>query len=79
MIGMILAEALFPGYSVSANAISDLGADCGSVCVINQPSAAIFDGTVFFLGLLAAVASYIVYSTGYKTTGILALVGSFGE
>ncbi len=78
MVLMIVAEALFPGYSVSGNHISDLGANCGSVCVINQPSASIFDASVFLLGLAGAVASYLIFASRFRLTGALAFIGSLG-
>ena len=78
MVAMIVAEALFPGYSVSGNYISDLGADCGSVCVIHQPSAGIFDASVFILGLAGALGGYLIFSSRYRVTGVLALMGGLG-
>jgi hypothetical membrane protein len=78
MVLMIVAESLFPGYSVSGNQISDLGADCGSACVINQPSASIFDASVFLLGLAGVAAGYLIFTSRYRVTGALALVGSIG-
>jgi len=54
-----ISEFLYPGYSVSQNDISDLGATChNSVCNIVQPSAAIFDSSVFVLGLFLLLGSY---------------------
>lgn len=54
-----LAEILYPGYNVSTNYISDLGATCsGSHCVIEQPSSTVFNGSIIILGLLAVVAAY---------------------
>jgi hypothetical membrane protein len=47
---LIIAEALYPGYSVSANYISDLGVG---------PSALVFNATVFLLGLLLLVGTYL--------------------
>lgn len=60
--GMLIAELLYPGYSVSANYISDLGATChNKTCVIYQPSAYIFNTSVFIFGFLALVASYFIW------------------
>ena len=45
-------------YSVSVNAISDLGANCnGSTCVI-PPSAYLFDASVALLGVSLMVGAY---------------------
>lgn len=60
-----IAEELYPGYSTSQNAISDLGATCrSSVCTIVQPSSDIFNFSVFLLGLLLVLGSYFLYRAG---------------
>lgn len=66
LIFELVAETLYPGYSVSNNYISDLGATCvappsTSSCVVHQPSAIIFDTTVFLLGLLLLAGTFFVY------------------
>jgi hypothetical membrane protein len=58
LIGMLVAESLYPGYSVSQNYISDLGATCRAACTIVQPSSTIFDSSVFVLGALLVASSY---------------------
>ena len=97
LVGMLLAEALYPGYSISGNYISDLGAYCpqsnawtnyAGPCVVHQPTAIIFDSSVFLLGLLVAVAAYLfsrsvgrnVFSVLLVLTGVGAMgVGVFPE
>lgn len=60
-----IAEFLYPGYSTSQSAISDLGATCqSSACSIVQPTSMIFDSSVFVLGLLLLLGSYCLYSDG---------------
>lgn len=49
ILGVIVAEALYPGYSISTNYISDLGIG---------PSSTIFNVSVFLLGLLAIIGVY---------------------
>jgi hypothetical membrane protein len=61
IIGMHLAEYLYPGYSVSGNVISDLGATCRATCTIYQPSASIFNYSVILLGLLILLGSYFIW------------------
>ncbi len=61
VLGMLIAEFLYPGYSVSANYISDLGATCSTTCIIYQPSASIFNISVSLLGVLALVSSYFIW------------------
>ncbi len=58
--GVVLAEIYYPDYNVSTNYISDLGATCPPTgpCVVNQPSATIFDVSVVLLGLLVLVGAY---------------------
>jgi hypothetical membrane protein len=67
----LVAETLYPGYSVASNFISDLGATCVSPpstlsCVVHQPSARIFDATVFLMGLLLLVGAVLVYRGARK-------------
>ena len=61
IIGMLLAELLYPGYSVSGNYISDLGATCRDTCVIYQPSATIFNSSVILLGIFILVGTYFIW------------------
>ena len=51
VLGMIVSEALYPGYSVSDNYISDLGVG---------PSSMIFNSSVFLMGLLLIVGAYFL-------------------
>ncbi len=44
LLGLVVAEALYPGYSLADNYISDLGVG---------PSSAVFNTSVFLLGALA--------------------------
>lgn len=60
IIALIVAEALYPGYSVSQNFISDLGATCRATCLVVQPASMIFNSSVTLLGLMAIVASYFI-------------------
>jgi hypothetical membrane protein len=63
---IIIAEATYPGYSVSANYISDLGVG---------PSAIIFNASVFTLGLLILAAIYLQrHNPNQKTLNILLLL-----
>jgi hypothetical membrane protein len=60
IIAMIVAEALYPGYSVGQNFISDLGATCRAACIVVQPTSTIFNSSVTLLGLMAIVAAYFI-------------------
>lgn len=62
----LVSEILYPGYSVANNYVSDLGATCvnppnTTSCVVHQPSAMIFDATVFLLGLMLLAGTFLVY------------------
>jgi hypothetical membrane protein len=79
VLGMIISEALYPGYSTSNNYISDLGVG---------PSALIFNSSIILLGLLIAAGAYFVqrafnskvFSILLAITGIGAIgVGIFTE
>ncbi len=61
-IGLILAEIYYPGYNVSTNYISDLGANCPTLqtCVINQPTSIIFNSSIILLGLLVLLGAYFI-------------------
>ncbi len=48
---LMVAEALYPGYSLSGNYVSDLGVG---------PSSIVFNSSVFLLGLLLAVGTYFL-------------------
>ena len=67
---MIVAEAVYPNYSVSGNYISDLG-------VWSKSSAAIFNPSIVFLGLAILVSAYFVqreFRLG-AVTGLFVLAG----
>jgi hypothetical membrane protein len=68
VLGMLVAEALYPGYSISQNYISDLGVG---------PSAIIFNSSVFLLGLMVVVSAYFVHGSfrSRLVTGLLVLAG----
>jgi len=73
VFGLNLAEDFYPGYSVSMNYISDLGANCDVTCNIVQPSSAIFNSSVFLLGLLVLVATFFIFRA-YRTKLLSALL-----
>jgi hypothetical membrane protein len=67
---LIIAEALYPGYSVSDNYISDLGVG---------PSAIVFNSSAFLLGLLLLAGTYLQRrSPNFKTLNILLLLMAIG-
>lgn len=79
LLGLVIAEALYPGYSVSENYISDLGVGTTSL---------IFNSSVFLLGVFAVIAIYFIQralgsrllSVVWTLTGVGAMgVGLFSE
>ena len=65
-----IAEALYPGYSVSDNYISDLGIG---------PSSIVFNSSVFLLGLLLLIGTYFLRQiSDFKTVNMLLLLMAVG-
>jgi len=82
-IGMILAEIYYPNYNVSNNYISDLGANCTpNPCLINQPTATIFDVSIALFGLLVIVGAYFLWRAFHLkpvfVMTVLAGIGALG-
>jgi hypothetical membrane protein len=70
VLGIIVAEALYPGYSTSDNYISDLGVG---------PSAVIFNSSLFLLGVLALCGAYFIQQAfNFKPFTVLAAIGGIG-
>jgi hypothetical membrane protein len=70
VLGIIIAEALYPGYSTSENWISDLGIG---------PSALIFNSSVFLLGVLGIIGTYFIQRAfNSKLFSILMAITSIG-
>ncbi len=67
---MIVAEAVYPSYSVSENFISDLG-------VWSKPSAVVFNPSILLFGLLTVVGAYYFYRAS-KLRGFCALLSLTG-
>ncbi|ELZ74142.1 hypothetical protein C455_18331 [Haloferax larsenii JCM 13917] len=61
LMGIITAEAFYPGYNAGVQEISDLGATRPPNSVILQPSASIFNTTMMVSGVLALAATYFVH------------------
>ena len=59
LLGIVTAEATYPGYSVSQNYISDLGGARNGA--IMQPAAAILDTTLVVGGLLIITGAYAIH------------------
>jgi len=79
----VLAEIYYPGYNVSSDVISNLGATCKSgACQFFQPSSGIFNVSISLLGLALFPAAYYLWkASGTKALPVfeaLAGVGALG-
>jgi hypothetical membrane protein len=60
LMGIITAEAMYPtAYTTFNNEISDLGSTKPPNSIIHQPSASIFNATMFLVGLMSLIASFL--------------------
>lgn len=73
ILGLMVAEALYSGYSVADNYISDLGVG---------PSAIVFNSSAFLFGLLSIIGAYFLPRTvdfrGLTVLLILMAIGAMG-
>ena len=70
VLGLIVAEASYPGYNMSDNYISDLGVG---------PSSMIFNFSIFLLGLLSIIGSYFLPRTiNFRALSVLLALMSIG-
>jgi hypothetical membrane protein len=70
ILGLAIAEALYPGYSLSKNYVSDLGVG---------PSSIIFNSSVFLLGLLLVFGTYFLrHISDLKTVNRLLFLMAIG-
>ena len=70
ILGIIIAEALYPGYSTSENYISDLGVG---------PSSLVFNSSIFLLGILALCSAYFIQRAfNFSLFSILAAITGIG-
>ncbi|MBS7646923.1 MAG: DUF998 domain-containing protein [Candidatus Bathyarchaeia archaeon] len=70
ILSMLIAECLYPNYSVSSNYISDLGK-------LDAASAPVFNTSVFVLGFTVVIGTYFLRRTirGKVFLGFLVLCG----
>jgi hypothetical membrane protein len=70
IMGLVVAEALYSGYSMSGNYISDLGIG---------PASIVFNSSVFLLGLLLIIDTYFLrHIPNFKTVNMLLLLMAIG-
>jgi hypothetical membrane protein len=73
ILGIVTAEATYPGYNVKTNFISDLGATRPPESLIKQPASTIFAATLAINGLLWIGGAYCVYRGLGPARGVTAL------
>jgi len=61
LLGIITAEALYPGYHTADNMISDLGGTEPPGSIVVEPSATIFDTTMIVTGVLIIAAAALLH------------------
>jgi len=73
VLGVIVSEALYSGYSISDNYLSDLGVG---------PPSMIFNSSAFLMGLLLIIGAYFLHRafnfTMLTMTFVLTAIGSMG-
>jgi hypothetical membrane protein len=70
VLGLVIAEALYSGYSISSNYISDLGVGHSSM---------IFNSSVFLLGLLVMIGTYFLQRAfDFKALTVLLVLTAIG-
>ena len=73
VLGVIVSEALYSGYSISENYVSDLGVGSSSM---------IFNSSVFLMGLLLISGAYFLHRafgfTMLTVTFVLTAIGAMG-
>ena len=70
VFGIAVSEALYSGFSVSANYISDLGIG---------PSAVVFNSSAFLAGLLLLVGTYFLrHHSNFRTVNVLLFLMGVG-
>jgi hypothetical membrane protein len=78
LMGIVTAESLYPaGYTTGGNMISDLGGTEPPHSIIVQPSAAIFDTTMWIAGILLIVSAGCFYAA-YGRRSLAVLLALFG-
>lgn len=89
ILGVVIGESQYPGYSTSKNTLSDMSGSCPSIdpanplkCVgsaVLEPSATVFSTIVFVIGLTASVSAYFIFKTlGGKIAPMLLIVTGIG-
>jgi hypothetical membrane protein len=64
-------------YSVSQNYVSDLGATCRATCQVVQPTATIFNSSVFLLGAFGVLGAFSIWR-GLRTQILSVFLGLTG-
>ena len=82
MIGVSIAESVYPGYNVNQNYLSDLGATRRSTdgvvsLVIQQPASAIFTTILIIWGVFLLAGAYLMFATA-KARRPLIFMGLYG-
>ncbi|WP_318567888.1 DUF998 domain-containing protein [Salinigranum marinum] len=77
LMGIITAEAFYPGYNAGVQEISDLGATRPPNSVVVEPAATVFNATMIVSGLLVLGATRFVHRT-FGDRPLTVVLGLFG-
>lgn len=77
LMGIITAEAFYPGYNAGVQEISDLGASRPPNSVVVEPAATIFNTTMLLSGVLTLVAAFFLHRA-FGDRAVTAVFGLFG-
>jgi len=70
ILGFVVAEALYPSYSVADNYISDLGVG---------PSSLVFNSSAFLLGVLSLIGAYFLpHTVDFRSLTVLLILMAIG-
>ncbi len=70
ILGLVVAEALYPSYNISTNYISDLGVG---------PSSMVFNTSVFLMGLFLIIGTYFLQRAfNFKVLTVLLFLTAIG-
>ena len=77
LLGIIVAESFYPGYNAGVQEISDLGASRPPNSVILEPSATIFNTTMFLAGAMVLLAVPLLHRV-FRARGLTAVLALLG-
>ncbi len=79
LVGILLAEIFYPGYSITGNMISDLASSRPPHSIIRQPSAEIFNTAMILAGVCVISGGFILRKQkGMSWLGLITMMMGVG-